>query len=171
MQPVTYWIQRCYHLTSDFPLQLGFSSHLRTPVSTLQLPRGFLLKAASDIKFQLNYSMKSLKPQPLCFSVQGNSQSTVFCFCVFCNVLQWRIVHLCLCSSLCEVLKCNLLPTHHKIKYSTFFSLIVCHSACQIDILMKTPEVVGNKKSMASACRLGALLKRRKKKCLGRPFK
>lgn len=77
---VTYWIQSSYHLTFDFPLQLGFTLHLSPPVSTIQLPTGFLLKAASDIKFQLNYSMKSLEPKPLRSSVQGNSYSIVFWF-------------------------------------------------------------------------------------------
>lgn len=37
------------YLTFDFPLQLGLNLHLGTLVSTIHLPRGFVLKAGSDI--------------------------------------------------------------------------------------------------------------------------
>lgn len=76
VQLVIYWFQTS-RLTFDFPLQLGFSLHFGTLVSTVQLPGGFLLKAASDIKFQLSCSGVT-RPQALYFSSQGYSDATVF---------------------------------------------------------------------------------------------
>lgn len=63
MRPVIYWFQS--YLTFDFPLQLGFNLHFSTLASTIQLPKGFLLKAASDIKFQLSYSEITQTPSSL----------------------------------------------------------------------------------------------------------
>lgn len=81
-----YWFPISY-LTFDFPLQLGFNLYFSTLVSTIQLPRG-LLKAASDIKFQLSYCVKSLKPQPL------ESSGVLLLHLFFVNILRFRIVHL-----------------------------------------------------------------------------
>lgn len=81
---VIYWFQISY-LTFDFPLQLGFNLHFSTlVVSTVQLPRGFLLKAASDIKFQLSYPVTSFEPQSLSILV---FRGTLTPSTVFCNIL------------------------------------------------------------------------------------
>lgn len=87
---------------------------------------------------------------------------------LFVNILQFRIVHL--CSSLWKVLKCNLLPTHRKIKdLMFFFFFLVCRSVRQTDILMKTPEAVGNRDWIYGRCMQTPSSLTRKKR-LGRPL-
>lgn len=155
VQPVIYRFQISY-LTFDFPLQLGFNLHFSTLVSIVQLPRGFLLKAASDIKFQLSYS--EITHTDLYFSLQGYSDATVFC-----NVLH---LGLSIYTPLCSILQCNLLTTHHKIKYlpvPTILSFGVCAEFTYNEIL----EAVGSKNLIYIMCMhtWSSFLK----KCLGRP--
>jgi hypothetical protein len=111
---IIYWFQITY-LTFDFPLQLGFNLHFNTLVRTIQSLVGFLLKAAPDIKFQLNYYVKPFKPQSLSVSVFRGTLTPI-------SPTSYNLV-LSIYPPLCKFLRYNLLQIHYKIKwYLTAFS-------------------------------------------------
>lgn len=77
MRPVIYWFQS--YLTFDFPLQLGFNLHFSTLASTIQLPKGFLLKAASDIKYPAQLLWNHSNPILSILVFRGTLNPLVFC--------------------------------------------------------------------------------------------
>lgn len=111
VQPVIYRFQiSC--LTFDFPLQLRFNLHFSTRVSTIQFAKRLFVKGC--FWYQV--------PAKLLWT-HSNPNLAILVFGVLLLQFLFNVLHLGLSIyiPLCNVLKRNLLPTHHKIKYLTFF--------------------------------------------------
>lgn len=125
---VIYWFQ-IGHLTFDFPLQLGFNFGFSTVVSAKRL----FVKGCFWYQVPAKLLCKIIQTPTSPFSLPG------FPYSIFTPsyILQFRIVHL--PSSLCKFLRCNLLPTHQKIIFNSFFfSFMFLDSVCQADLKKNT---------------------------------
>lgn len=141
VQPVLYRFQISY-LTFDFPLQLGFDLHFTALVNTTHLPGGFLLlllKAASDIKFQLSHSEVIQPPNAPSWSSGVPSHHTP-------RPPASHYLGLSSCRSLSaspgDVICWQLITMK---SYLTVWSEHSCIQCAKLKHKWKTPEAVGNK--------------------------